>query len=226
MSSAIPPRRSGGSEWARQDKMASSQPSGFSAAGTALDIPFIGERTYLHSTTIWNELETRARVGTHPPNSRMAIIFRALAGKAIMLCEIGNAGQGRRIGEVRIFDGTGQSNFLLLETDEPVIRRTEGHENNLMPRVEIEGETATAPQLSVATPIELLVAMTKKLHLAQVDSKVKWLVGRLDLPLPFRPRGAITVKIANRLPKRVTLNEVFVEGERVGTIMFNALGPV
>jgi hypothetical protein len=78
------------------------------------------------------------------------------------------------------------------------------------------------------TPIEVLVSLTKRLHLdALVDAKVKWAFTQLDVTrmLASTDVAALCVRLEHALGKRFTKSSVFVGAERLGTIHFAGVDP-
>jgi hypothetical protein len=75
----------------------------------------------------------------------------------------------------------------------------------------------------IYTPIEVLVSLTKKLHLeALAEAKVKWAFTQLDVSRLAQPSDVaeLRVRIDQALGTRFTKSSVFVGSERLGTIHF------
>lgn len=192
------------------------------AIGKLVEASLKGERTYLHSTDIWTALEALFAQDAAGPERRMAITFRKFTDRTPRLVAL-DAAPADRFADVRISEGPESRNYCLVETEAEVTRRVDCPERALGPAIAIDGETASVVIPDFATPLETLVAATKKLHQAQVDPQAKWVVGRLELPLPF-PAGVgerIGVAITHRLPRQSTVSAVAVDGRPVGTVMFN-----
>jgi hypothetical protein len=194
------------------------------AIGRLVEAPLKGERTYLHSTDIWTALEGVFAREPGGPDRRMAITFRKFTHRVPRLVAFQDA-PADRFADVRISDGAVARNYALMETEAEVTAHVDCPERALGPAIAIDdlGASVTVPDF--ATPLEALVAATKALHLAKVDPQAKWVVGRLELPLPFRARAGdrITTTITHRLPRQSTASAIAVDGRPVGTVMFNIL---
>jgi hypothetical protein len=155
----------------------------------------------------------------------MAMTFRRFSKKVPVVSIAGNVEPARRFADLRFNVSSSHVDFVLMDSEQAVVRRIPCPEARLLPLVESEGATAKIHIPDFASPLETIVAATKSLHVAKVDPTVKWLVGRLELPMPFhaRPFDLITIRIAHRLPRLSTLSEIFCNGTKVGAIMFNVL---
>lgn len=180
-----------------------------------------GPRTYLQSADLWTAVERR--LGGEP--RRMSMTFRRLTDRIPQLVPLGAAHGEVRFADLRVTDAGKPVDYALIETATAVERRSECPEARLLPSIEIEGMGARVLSPEFATGLEALVAATKKLHLQQIDPSVKWVVGRLDLEMPFPAKvgSMISVGITHRLPRQTTVSAVAVEGRPVGTLMFNVL---
>jgi hypothetical protein len=192
--------------------------------GQRVEAPLKGDRTYLHSTDLWTSLEGLFRKDRPEPGRRMMITFRRFTNRAPLLVELQGA-SADRFADVRISDAAGIRDYCLVDSETEVTTRVTCPERTLGPAIEIDGLTASVVVPDFATPLETLVAATKKLHLAAIQPDVKWVVGRLDLPLPFPARAGdrIAVTITHRLPRQSTVSAIAVDGRPAGTVMFNIL---
>jgi hypothetical protein len=188
------------------------------------DVALKGPRTYLQSADLWTAAERRLAAGAGP-GARMAITFRKLTDRRVAIVPLASSDRARRAADLRVTDGATTSDYALEETDVAVTERIECPEARLLPTIALGDMTAAVVVPDFATALECLVAATKKLHLAAVQPDVKWVVGRLDLPLPFPadPGAQITTTIAHRLPRQSTVSTIAVDGRDVGTVMFNIL---
>lgn len=186
-----------------------------------------GPRTYLQSADIWAAAERRLAGGLGP-DARMTVTFRKLTASELEMVPLATADRSRCAADVRVTDGPTTTDYALVETGEAVTARSECPEARLLPGIALDGMRAALTVPDFATPLEGLVAATKALHLAAVRGDVKWVVGRLELPLPFRaaPGRRLTTSITHRLPRQSTVSACMVDGQGVGTVMFNILPQV
>jgi hypothetical protein len=186
------------------------------------EVALKGPRTYLQSADLWTAAERRLAAG---PDARMAVTFRKLTDRRVAIVPLAQSDRARRAADLRVTEGATATDYALEETDAAVTARVDCPEARLLPAIELGDMTASVVVPDFATALECLVAATKKLHLAQVQSGVKWVVGRLDLPLPFPATAGdrITSTITHRLPRQSTASIIAVNGRTVGTVMFNIL---
>lgn len=194
--------------------------------GAHLDgVSLKGPRTYLHSTDLWNALERLfADEVAAAPGSRMSTTFRRLTARRLQIVPAETVDLSVRFGDVRLTCNDEVLSLALAETGETVTGRVTCPEAAILPEIVLGEQTASVPARGAGTPVERLVAATRTLHLRQVDAGVKWLVGRLDLAVPFaHDARAVEVKIARRLPRGATISSVSLDGAPVGEIYFNMM---
>jgi hypothetical protein len=114
----------------------------------------------------------------------------------------------------------------LVETDEPVIERIAYPEEDIVKKTSIEGKVITIMGEVQFTPIEILVAMTKRLHMKLYPIKVgRWFFTRLDLNrlLTISDASKLKVEIDKNLNNRLTKGSIHSGEEMLGYIYFSVV---
>ena len=195
-----------------------------------MELPFRGQRTYLHGTDLYNAV-TSVLVDQFPHlrGGRVAVNFHTLLQKQPdLLVGAGDLDAERaRVeyrGEFVIGDGEQAGRALILESNREVTRRILCPEDRLMEKAQVDPATRRASmEPADATPIENLVALTKKLHLTVLpELSRKWLFVRLMLarPLPAERPRHMEVRLQGVMGDRMTRCGVWFDNELVGTIFF------
>lgn len=185
-----------------------------------IPIPLKGPRTYVHSTDVWNALANLAG-DVHAAPAVVIVTFRKLTSKRLRLLPFEQSDRALRFAEIRIAG----SILALDECETDITKRIACPESRILPAARLGAATVSIRQPAFASPVEVIVAATKKLHMAQIDAGVKWLVGRLELPMPLaiEPGDEIEIRIGRRLPRLTTVSEVSCNRKLIGAIMFNAI---
>lgn len=185
--------------------------------GNRSNLPLKGSRDYLHGTDTYNWLAGLIA----PDEAPLTITFRRLIRGQMEIAR--QSGDPRVVAEFSIPGGR----YVLIETDEAPTRRVPYDEDGITRDCGIEGEKISAPLGAPGcSPIELCVAMTKRLHhVALTGEKRKWLFARLELKRFFREEDlrAMSVEIAQKVETRFTKSTIAVGGEAIGSIYFSVI---
>ncbi|MFK3774616.1 hypothetical protein [Pseudomonas sp. NPDC089406] len=187
-----------------------------------LTFEFKGERNYVHGSDIFNALSLIARQ-TFGGGFVTLIAFRNVARRQCVLA-FENPASMTAVATGNMQAGDGQMHpFWLFEREEEVIGRYAFDEDVIVDRAEvsIQGKSISLLPDGSVTPIEYVIALTKRLHyLLSPDIDGKWLFGQLNLDLPLDAEGAVRVVQKSLLHGRMSVNEVWLGDARVGTIRF------
>lgn len=187
-----------------------------------LKFEFKGERNYVHGSDIFNALSAIARQ-TFDGGFVTLIAFRNVARRQCVLA-FENSASMTAVATGNIQAGDGQMHpFWLFEREEEVIGRYAFDEDVIVDRAEVstQGKSISLLPDGSVTPIEYVIALTKRLHyLLSPDIDGKWLFGQLNLDLPLDAEGAVRVVQKSLLHGRMSVNEVWLGDARVGTIRF------
>ena len=194
-----------------------------------LDLPFRGERTYLHGTDLHQAI--LAAVGERRPAGPVSITYHSLLRhQPDLVCSRDSLRELRDNpafrGEIRFGTGTDVLHAALLESDRPVRARKPCNETEVVAaaRLDAEDRSARLQQPQTGCPIEMLVFLNKHLHVRLLpELSPKWLFARLELTeaLPAQPPQEVVVQLKQVLAGRFTRSELFLDGRRAGSISFS-----
>lgn len=197
---------------------------------TILSLQFKGSRDYLHGTDFYEAIVNAAAAEKGLAETAVKLSIHHLSRRQVSLHW--QEGQAARPSDAAVVfrlaapGGAAPVEGWLSETEATVDGRYPYNEDEAVSPALVEGETIAFAQETPYKPIEILVAMTKRLHYTIMPiSAGKWMFTRLDLDRRLRKQdtGALTVRLANRLGQRLTKSEVQVSGRRIGDIYFSVV---
>jgi hypothetical protein len=192
----------------------------------ALELPFRGERTYLHGTDLYQAaLDSTLLAGP------LSLTFHSLLkNQPDLVCSTESLRHMREDpafrAELRLGSGTGALHAVLLESSRPITERKVCNESDVAAPAVVD-EAARSAVLNAPTigkPIEQIVFLNKHLHLRLLPQlSSKWLFARLDLsaPIPVEPPKKIIIELRQVLGNRFTRSEIFWDNTKVGSISFS-----
>jgi len=194
-----------------------------------LELPFRGERTYLHGTDIHQAV--LAALGTDLPPGPISINFHSLLKQQPdLICSRESLRSLREDpafrGELRFGKGEDLVHGALLESSREITQRKICNENVVAASavLDTENKTATLIEPAIGNPIEMVVFLNKFLHLKLLpDLSPKWLFARLELScaLPAKAPQHISLQLKQVLARRFTRSEILLDGEVFGSISFS-----
>lgn len=187
-----------------------------------LQFEFKAERDYVHGSDIFNAI---SRIATQSFSRGFVthIAFRNIARRQCVLAFENNTSlTALATGTILAGDGRSQS-FWLFDREEEVLGRYAFDEEAIVGSAEIcaDDRSISLLQNGAATPIEYVVAMTKRLtYQLAPDIDGKWLFGQLNLDAPFNSSGVLRVFQKSILHGRMSINEIWLDDTKVGIIRF------
>jgi hypothetical protein len=113
---------------------------------------------------------------------------------------------------------------VIVETERQVQESYPFDEDILVQRADVmsDEQQATSFFRNDCTTVELVVALTKKLHNTLFSLKTgKWLVGQLnffdELPIGYE---SLSIKTTRIMQNKFSINDVVIDGKRFGTVQF------
>ncbi|MDO9536872.1 MAG: hypothetical protein Q7J68_00955 [Thermoplasmata archaeon] len=195
----------------------------------SLRLAYKGDRDYLQGPDIYNAV-TRI-ISERNPNiefNRIKIVFHKLARNQCKMTFGNQSVLGKMPkdinAEVRFISPISDVIGWLVETDEHIIDRIPYPEEDIVKHTSIDGNSITIEGEVQFTPIEILVAMTKHLHMVLYPTKAgKWIVTRLDLTrlLTIFDASRFKVEIEKNLNNRLTKGSIHSGEEMLGYIYFS-----
>jgi len=194
----------------------------------ALEIGFKGDRSYLHGTDVYDASLAALRACFSEAGGRVRYSFHAIARTALEL-RCGKAGAiGERpercVAEIHLGDGAAMVSGWIVETGRAVEGRTPYDEDAIGAACALEGQSIAMRKSTGHRPIEIAIAMTKRLHYALFPPATgKWMFTRLDIARPLQPADADGMAIAhkNKLGARLTRSDLRVREASLGSIYFS-----
>ena len=197
----------------------------------ALDIGFKGDRDYLHGTDVYDTGLAALRACFPGADGRVRYSFHAIARTALDL----RCGQAGTIGErpencaaeIHLGDGSTMVSGWIVETGRAVEGRVAYDEDAIGAACTLAGQNIAMQKPTSHRPIEIAIAMTKRLHYALFPPPAgKWMFTRLDIARQLEPADTAGMEIAhkNRLGARLSRCDLRAGGVSLGSIYFSLVG--
>ncbi len=198
------------------------------------DLPFKGNRSYIHSTDIFDACTAQIANSTYAEDMEVLFVFRSLLSSRmrLVLPERGDTVSFSEdkaadiFGDIVLKSSMGRRVGFLVRDKREVTQRRQDLSAKLEAETIFDDDgihlAQRNPQL---TPIETAVALTKILHVSTISNQVKWLATRLQFPLKFSQMQyeSMSVRIERNANDKATSSTVSCDGQPVGRVMFNAV---
>lgn len=197
--------------------------SNIEASGMNLNLHFKGSRDYLHSTDLWNAVASALFTKSSACGWQMSINFRRVVSQAPRLVPLGADVLPDKFADLIVAKHGITHKFVLIETTDKITKRLEDKEKFIFHRTKIKNNCCVYHGPTVATPIEVIVAMTKLYHIERVDRDISWLATRISLPVLFdlTANKVLEIHLKHRLSTLATKSSIICEGRVIGEITFN-----
>lgn len=191
---------------------------------------FKGSRNYLHGTDLYNALclhvPQASGLATDAP---LRIVIHHLVSHE---CDMLLGGPGETVekpdkvwAEFSFTSSKGSISGWMSETERPVLCRYEYAEELIEKNstVNATGNQIVIVQDTGFSPIEVAVAMTKKLHCSLLPVQGKWLFTKLELKRLLNPTDASTlrIKLEHNFNNRLTKSSLTAGDTHIGYIFFS-----
>jgi hypothetical protein len=182
-----------------------------------LILPFLGQRAYLHGTTLFDALLPFA-----PPDAELTFKFSQMIRSNCVA--VGVAPGEASFAWKSAIAGDAAWHIRPLPATEPLERR-EYPEPVVGEKVEVSGKTASYRQVSPFTFVSTLIPIHKKLLAAHVQpaSPGQWVFTRLDLKRRPAAFPEIELQLAAVFQDQLARSTVLLAGEAIGSIYFSWL---
>jgi hypothetical protein len=194
-----------------------------------LELPFRGERTYLHGTDLYQAIT--AALGSALPAGPVSLTFHSLLkNQPDLVCSAESLRHLREEpafrGELQLGSGAETVHAALMESARPVERRKACNEDEVAAAAVVDeaARSAVLRAPSIGTAIEQVVFLNKHLHLRLLPHlSTKWLFARLELaaPLPAEPPASLRIELKQVLGNRFTRCDIFRDDRKSGSISFS-----
>ena len=185
-----------------------------------LTLPFLGKRTYLHGTTLFETL-----TASHGQVSDLSFKINRLIPSNRVRVHDGRAPDGAPISAQMVFTAEGTRRTLLVTAEPPsaIIERAPHDEQALADLACFAGDTVTLAGPSPATTIKTMVALNKALLLRRFPpaGPGQWFFTRIDGDFYPAAFGDMSVTCRDTLSAGAMPSTVTVDGKPLGRLIFS-----
>lgn len=187
----------------------------------ALNLNFKGDRTYIQGGDIYNAV-VRIATRSGDPAFVSSIAFRHFARHDCDVVWDKPAPSDSLVAQGRIAKKTADQAFWVMESTRPASGRVDFDEQRLLAPAVSHGEEIVLERRSGYTPIEEIIALTKRLNYELApDIPGKWVFGQLNAKGPFPDDySSLAVRRTAEVPRRFSVNRIVIDGAEAGDIRF------
>lgn len=199
---------------------------------TEVELRFKGDRTYLHGTDVYTTAVAVLRERWAGLDGRCRFVFHRVTRKPLNAWTDPFSVSAIRpedcVAEMHVTGGREDASIWFTEREGEVTNRYPYDEDAVVRECVVAGRRISLPTGSEHSAIEVIVAMTKRLHYALLTpGGGRWLFTRLDLERLLRPedRQGISVTLTGTPRTAITRSEITVGPHRIGSIFFSVGRP-
>ena len=185
-----------------------------------LTLPFLGKRTYLHGTTLFEALSE-----THRRISDFSFKINRLIPSNRVRFHQGQVPEGAKASAQMVFTASGAQHTLMVVAEPPseTIERSPYDEQAIADLARFEGDSATVSGPSPITTIKTMVALNKALLLRRFspDAPGQWFFTRIDGDFYPDAFSEMTITCRNSLSPSAMPSEVSADGKKLGRLIFS-----
>ncbi len=194
-----------------------------------LKLVYKGERNYIHGTDKYEAIVRFMKMAEpEAASGKFRIIFHKFIHHQCQLLYSEASESSRRpenfVAEFSFTTDTSLTIGWITETMIPIVERVPYPEEQIFEKCVIDGDKITIDSNTPFSEIEVLVAMTKRLHMIRYPSEnAKWIFTRLDLDRVLEPGDAsfMHVELIRNLNNRLTKSDIVSNGKLIGQIYFS-----
>jgi hypothetical protein len=187
----------------------------------ALGLGFKGDRTYIQGGDIYNSIA--AIISIAEPSAFVEhLAFRQFARRDCDLVWERPDGTAVLIAQGRADSAVGKRPFWVIESQRDPVGRRPFDENSITDAAVSDGNEIWTERRSVYTPIEEIIALTKRLaYELTPDVEGKWVFGQIDLggALP-EAYGKLGIVQTSLIAGRFSVNQIRMDDTEIGSIRF------
>lgn len=192
-----------------------------------MELGFKGTRDYVHGTDMYDgTMQALRRVAPGFAHGHLKMVIHEFARRQCdLVYATGGAPCPRPPAARAEFRLSGGVTAWLTESDRPVTQRRPYPEHEIAAGSSIAGSTIHAGDAPPSSPIEVLVTLTKELHLALRGRERRWAFTRLELERPLEDGDVadLEVELLQALGDRLTRSAVRNARGPLGHIFFSAV---
>jgi len=192
-----------------------------------LDLAYKGARNYLHGTDIYQAIMNHltCAVPEYCNGPFKMVIHEFVRSQCRMLYTVGPDRVARPPMARVEFTLANKVTGWLAETGQPVYDRRPYPEDAIVADSRVVGQVIYAGKCTSFGPIEVLVAVTKRLHMAVRPERSRWAFTRLELLRPLRESDCddLEIELLQSLGNRLTKASVRAGGSLLGHVYFSTV---
>jgi hypothetical protein len=186
---------------------------------------FRGSRNYVHSTDIYEEIVSGANLANLLPSGKIDLhIRRKIVSCPVYLFTREAFAREEDAAYANIELSGSEWLVRVVNTAQPVVASKAYNEQRIFDASFIEQNSIVLRQNIGMRPIEVVTALSVKLHktLFPPGPLQRWLLGRLDVSRPLGKRDAefMAIEIERRIGKNITRARVIAEEGAIGSLTF------
>jgi hypothetical protein len=197
-------------------------------AAIPIELNFKGDRHYLHGTDVYEAAVSSLRGRWPDIDGRCRFTFHRITSRPLSaICEPFVQGAARPndcVAEMHVTGGQHQASTWFVERNGDVTGRYPYDEDRVVTDCTVEGNRIAIGDPPQAKPIEIVVAMTKRLHYSLLKPEAgRWLFTRLDLNRLLQPGDLPGLSITVVAPVRsaITRSGIRAYSGDLGSIYFS-----
>jgi len=186
-----------------------------------LNLKFKGDRTYIHGSDIFNDVDRVA--GKNNDGCYLShLAFRRFARRDCELLWVKPSPGKPLVAQGSVRHSDTDRPFWVVELHEPAAGRYEFDEAGLVAPAIRDREEIVLENRSIYTPIEEIIALTKRLNCELTpDVDGKWLFGQLNLSCALpSDYSSLRIRRVREVAGRFSLNDIIIDSNNVGNIRF------
>lgn len=197
-----------------------------------LKFRFKGHRNYVQGPDIYNAVVAQIeKIYTHQTLQKIKLTFHTIVSKQCDMFlrkpEEQLTRPDKTVAEFIAHINNKQLQAWLVETEQTIEDRYEYDEKHITDKCVIDGKKITIMGDSGYSPIEVVVAMNKHLHLNLISvDGIKWLFTRLELSRLLQKTDAskLTIELKQNFGNnKLTKSAIYINDENIGNIYFSAV---
>jgi hypothetical protein len=186
---------------------------------------FRGSRDYVHSTDVYEEIIAGASVMNLRPSGKIDLYIRRKIVSRPIYHFARQAFAGREEVAYARIELSGMDWLVrVINTEHPVEVVKAYDEQRIFDASSIEENSISLRQNLGMRPIEVVTALSVKLHKALFPPgpRQRWLLGRLDLSRPLSKRDAefMAIEIERMVGKNITRSRIVADEGAIGSLTF------
>ena len=183
----------------------------------AIQVPFKGNRDYLHSTDIYNQIFT-----LFPKIECLELSFFKRLTHPIRIETLSAPFDKANLDAyVELSFGNQRNSFgLFQDKDQLIQERIPYDENLVVAESKVETRVIYLDSVFKFTPIEVVVALNKRLLSKVLSSEIKWALTRLQITSPLI-HGQYKLVLEKNLGFRLTKTAIYIDNIHYGYIYFS-----